>query len=347
MSTSTMKILCRYQYDPLDRLTGLKPAEHVDTLRFYQNDELVNEIEGEIERTILHYEAQPLAQRLHIANLTETTLLATDQQRSVLQTLAGTDTQHMAYTAYGHRPVESGLSSLLGFNGDRPDSITGHYLLGQGNRAFNPVLMRFNSPDELSPFGDGGINAYAYCGGDPVNRYDPSGNGAIALFKSMFKNQMKALAPQSVIISRSRPLPTQPTIPQKSYKPRTDWYQRHVESKPTSGTHTTSKLPPESSTRAIRSETIGELDYQKSQRIYEARLKGNSHWYDSVVDTENPIPADLKLQKRYDSLQAKLEKLQTNGASITEIEKTRKKIPYVRRRAKQSALIIAGVIRKR
>ncbi|WP_225917591.1 RHS repeat-associated core domain-containing protein [Pseudomonas zanjanensis] len=176
MSTSSMKILCRYQYDPLDRLTGLKPAEHLDTQRFYQDDELVNEIEGQVELTILRHEAQPLAQRLHIANVTETTLLATDQQRSVLQTLAGTDTQPMAYTAYGHRPAESGLSSLLGFNGERPDPVTGHYLLGQGNRAFNPVLMRFNSPDELSPFGDGGINAYAYCGGDPVNRYDPSGN---------------------------------------------------------------------------------------------------------------------------------------------------------------------------
>ncbi|WP_339478737.1 RHS repeat-associated core domain-containing protein [Pseudomonas sp. RL_5y_Pfl2_73] len=176
MSTSAMKILCRYQYDPLDRLTGLKPAEHVSTQRFYQNNELVNEIEGQVELTILRHEAQPLAQRLHIANVTETTLLATDQQRSVLQTLAGTDTQRMAYTAYGHRPAESGLSSLLGFNGERTDPVTGHYLLGQGNRAFNPVLMRFNSPDELSPFGDGGINAYAYCGGDPVNRYDPSGN---------------------------------------------------------------------------------------------------------------------------------------------------------------------------
>lgn len=176
MSTSAMKILCRYQYDPLDRLTGLKPAEHVGTQRFYQNDELVNEIEGQVELTILRHEAQPLAQRLHIANVTETTLLATDQQRSVLQTLAGVDTQRMAYTAYGHRPAESGLSSLLGFNGERSDPVTGHYLLGQGNRAFNPVLMRFNSPDELSPFEDGGINPYAYCGGDPVNRYDPSGN---------------------------------------------------------------------------------------------------------------------------------------------------------------------------
>lgn len=178
-----MKILCRYQYDPLDRLTGLKPAEHVGTQRFYQNDELVNEIEGQVELTILRHEAQPLAQRLHVANVTETTLLATDQQRSVLQTLAGTDTQRMAYTAYGHQPAESGLSSLLGFNGERTDPVTGHYLLGQGNRAFNPVLMRFNSPDELSPFGDGGINAYAYCGGDPVNRYDPSGNGPLPFLK--------------------------------------------------------------------------------------------------------------------------------------------------------------------
>ncbi|WP_434706426.1 RHS repeat-associated core domain-containing protein [Pseudomonas sp. Z1-12] len=48
--------------------------------------------------------------------------------------------------------------------------MTGHYLLGNGYRAFNPGLMRFNSPDSLSPFGEGGLNAYAYSVGDPVNR---------------------------------------------------------------------------------------------------------------------------------------------------------------------------------
>lgn len=66
---------------------------------------------------------------------------------------------------------------LPGFNGELLDDITGHYLLGNGYRAYNPVLMRFNSPDSLSPFGEGGLNAYAYCAGDPVNRSDPSGHG--------------------------------------------------------------------------------------------------------------------------------------------------------------------------
>lgn len=63
----------------------------------------------------------------------------------------------------------------LGFNGELCELLTGHYLLGNGYRAFNPVLMRFNSPDHLSPFEGGGINAYAYCQGDPVSYRDPHG----------------------------------------------------------------------------------------------------------------------------------------------------------------------------
>jgi len=110
--------------------------------------------------------------------LHNTILLVTDQQRSVLNVL---DEHHphphpIAYTSYGHRPRENGLLSLLGFNGELTDPLTGCYLLGNGYRAFNPVLMRFNSPDSWSPFGDGGVNAYAYCVGDPVNRSDPTGH---------------------------------------------------------------------------------------------------------------------------------------------------------------------------
>ncbi len=38
-------------------------------------------------------------------------------------------------------------------------------MLGNGYRAYSPVLMRFNSPDSWSPFGEGGVNAYAYIEG--------------------------------------------------------------------------------------------------------------------------------------------------------------------------------------
>jgi len=41
---------------------------------------------------------------------------------------------------------------------------------------YNPVLMRFHSPDSESPLGDGGLNRYVYGLGDPVNIHDPSGN---------------------------------------------------------------------------------------------------------------------------------------------------------------------------
>lgn len=54
--------------------------------------------------------------------------------------------------------------------------MAGWQLLGTGYRVYLPGLMRFNRPDELSPFGRGGRNVYAYCGSDPVNHTDPSGH---------------------------------------------------------------------------------------------------------------------------------------------------------------------------
>ncbi|EJN28104.1 RHS repeat-associated core domain protein-containing protein [Pseudomonas sp. GM78] len=176
MSDSSLKILRRYQYDALDRLTDVGLLAGDSTQRFYQVNHLTTELGQQTQRTILRHEAQPLAQQQITVGVTEATLLATDQAHSVLQTHGQTNPRQLAYTAYGHHPADSGLSLLIEFSGECPDVITGHYLLGQGNRAFNPVLMRFNSPDNLSPFGEGGINCYAYCQGDPVNFNDPTGN---------------------------------------------------------------------------------------------------------------------------------------------------------------------------
>ncbi|MEG5264244.1 RHS repeat-associated core domain-containing protein [Pseudomonas sp. JDS28PS106] len=101
-----------------------------------------------------------------------TVLYATDRAGSLLAQVQAGQPDRFAYTPFGHRPLMAGI----GFNGELPDPLTGHYLLGNGYRAYNPVLKRFNSPDSLSPFGEGGVNAYAYCAGDPVNRSDPSGH---------------------------------------------------------------------------------------------------------------------------------------------------------------------------
>ncbi|WP_259367299.1 RHS repeat-associated core domain-containing protein [Pseudomonas asiatica] len=87
-----------------------------------------------------------------------------------------TSLQTLAYTPYGYRPRHT---VLLGFNGERADPITCRYILGNGYRQFDPVLMRCISPDSMSPFRRGGVNSYAYCLCDPVNLQDPSGHSPI------------------------------------------------------------------------------------------------------------------------------------------------------------------------
>ena len=176
MSKNQQTLLCHYHYDPLDRLADCTVAGQAGVRRFYLKDRLSTEIQGQAQHSVIQHGDHVLAQQQRQQGILETTLLATDQQRSVLQLLNAIQPHPIAYTPYGHRPAENGLLSLLGFYGERPDPVTGHYLLGNGYRAFNPVLMRFNSPDSLSPFGNGGLNAYAYCVGDPVNRSDPTGH---------------------------------------------------------------------------------------------------------------------------------------------------------------------------
>jgi RHS repeat-associated protein len=180
MNTVQTTDLCRYRYDALDRLVNTTVATQATTQRFYNKSRLTTEIQGQIKRSFFQLDDLLLAQRQLQGQSSDTTLLGTDSQRSVLHAVASGQHNPMVYSPYGHRPAENGHLSLLGFNGEQPDPVTGHYLLGNGYRAFNPVLMRFNSPDSLSPFDEGGLNAYAYAVGNPVNRVDPTGHFVIA-----------------------------------------------------------------------------------------------------------------------------------------------------------------------
>lgn len=176
MSRQQQPRLIRYRYDALDCLSSHCQLDNSDCQRFYCASHLVTEVQGDEHISIVQNGDQLLAQRRLHGGEVDSALIATDQQRSVLHALRARSMRSVAYAAYGHRDVDSGLSSLLGFNGLRPEPVTGHYLLGNGYRAFNPVLMRFNSPDNFSPFGKGGLNSYAYCQGDPINRSDPTGH---------------------------------------------------------------------------------------------------------------------------------------------------------------------------
>lgn len=181
MPSNRSSVLCLYHYDPLDRLATVTPRAQENAMRFYLNGRFTSEIQGSNWRSIIQHDEQLLAQQHQQNGVVESTLIATDQQRSVLSALNRSHKQSLVYTAYGHLMPGGGLLGLLGFNGELPDPVTGHYTLGNGYRAFNPVLMRFNSSDSLSPFGKGGLNAYAYCLGDPVNRSDPTGHTPLLL----------------------------------------------------------------------------------------------------------------------------------------------------------------------
>ncbi|WP_412481492.1 RHS repeat-associated core domain-containing protein [Pseudomonas asiatica] len=98
----------------------------------------------------------------------------TDQQGSILS-WQGSRSCHayQNFTAYGYSRFLH--INVAGYHGVARDKLTGHYHFGHGYRQLNPVLMRFNSADALSPFGAGGLNAYAFLLNDPVNGTDPSG----------------------------------------------------------------------------------------------------------------------------------------------------------------------------
>ncbi|VVO42753.1 RHS repeat-associated core domain-containing protein [Pseudomonas fluorescens] len=124
-------------------------------------------------------------------------MLAGDVSGSILNEVGEGGANRISYTAYGHRGAEQPVSTQLGYNGEVKEGQTGCYLLGNGYRAYSPGLMRFHSPDSLSPFGEGGVNAYAYCEGDSINNLDLTGHGVFSWLKQL-------LMPHSTNLQRTQ-----------------------------------------------------------------------------------------------------------------------------------------------
>lgn len=92
-----------------------------------------------------------------------------------------------------------------GFDGERPDPVSGTIHSGNGYRAYNPISMRFHCPDSRSPFDIGGINPYAYCAGDTINRTDPSGHFSLGQWAGMTAGLVAGIALSIVMEGAAMP----------------------------------------------------------------------------------------------------------------------------------------------
>jgi RHS repeat-associated protein len=163
---------CTYRYDPSGQLTD-REVNGVLTRDFFSADQLTHQQTGNDSVQLIGDLNALFALNKVTDGVRQTLLLGTDAQGSVrLEADSAVRARH--YSAHG----ADGLASehaAFGYAGEQREPLSGLYIPG-GNRPYDPVLMCFLAPDTDSPFGQGGINPYAWCAGDSVNRIDPDGH---------------------------------------------------------------------------------------------------------------------------------------------------------------------------
>ena len=115
MTSQHKTLLCQYHYDALDRLTSNELPNEPERQRFYCKSRLTTEIQGANRYSVFQHGDQLLAQQQRESGSSGTTLLATDQQRSVLRRSRSISHDnpspiHPMATA----PLETGYSACLG-----------------------------------------------------------------------------------------------------------------------------------------------------------------------------------------------------------------------------------------
>lgn len=171
----------KYQYDAESRQVAASRGNEAPVRLVYANERLDTMVEGSKKIRYHNGEEHPQART---GGVDGPQVHATDGAGSVRGVSApGQAHARRHYTPYGYTAIaldDGKVRSMVdlqlpAFNGQRLDVGAGLYHLGNGRRAYDPQLMVFLSPDPLSPFGEGGINSYVYCAGNPINLIDPSG----------------------------------------------------------------------------------------------------------------------------------------------------------------------------
>ncbi|WP_133978903.1 RHS repeat-associated core domain-containing protein, partial [Pseudomonas inefficax] len=166
--------LARYLYDGHDQLLASVHGGSRVVQRRYQDHRLDTTQEGNLLTQYLLEGNHALAVQRSDAP-TDPLLLLTDNAGSIVTEADREGTRHANYSAYGERPDDNGMRCLLAFNGEVREEALGWHLPGSGYRAYNPMLMRFHSPDSLAPE-EAGVNPYQYALGNPVRWRDPTGH---------------------------------------------------------------------------------------------------------------------------------------------------------------------------
>lgn len=160
---------CTYRYDPSGQLTD-REVNGVLTRDFFSADQLTHQQTGNDSVQLIGDLNALFALNKVTDGVRQTLLIGTDAQGSV-RLEAENAVRARRYTAHGADSEDA----AFGYAGEQREPLSGLYVPG-GNRPYDPVLMCFLAPDTDSPFGQGGINPYAWCAGDPVNRVDPDGH---------------------------------------------------------------------------------------------------------------------------------------------------------------------------
>jgi len=209
------------RYDSQNRLLGLNGAGMPDTYGYDANGLLITAqqagkptlllhdglqlrmaVRDGLETLYLHQGEQPLGQQQGGNGARSPLLLHTSASHSVIAESQAGSLEAIRYSVYGERDVDTPVHSALGYNGEALDPDSGWYLLGNGYRAYNPTIMRFTSPDALSPFGEGGLNYYGYCQGNPVTFRDPTGQYSIGHYgqnRSREDLEMNKISPKAAL----------------------------------------------------------------------------------------------------------------------------------------------------
>ncbi len=114
-----MAILCKYTYDPLDRLSTVTPLAQAVANRFYNGEHLMTELQGGRQRTCIRAGGQLLAQQSREGDEVVTMMIASDLHNSVLHASEDGHQADIAYSPYGHHDTAQALDGMPGFNGEQ------------------------------------------------------------------------------------------------------------------------------------------------------------------------------------------------------------------------------------